>query len=148
MVVGVVGIVLGGVVLAHQRIGGQVQEQAKVARREEVSQNAGKPIVLRQLADQQERAYAEAAAAERAGLLPGEVLAGKVLAVVLVWDQHAVRVQLADGGSSGNVEAALLVVHAVVLIVDVGHAPDTLAGEPAVSRQRDADIQIHAKPHC
>ena len=62
MAVGVVGIVLGGVVLAHQRIGGQVQEEAQVARREEVSQNAGKAIVLRQLADQQERAYAEAAA--------------------------------------------------------------------------------------
>jgi len=63
VVVGVVGIVLRGIVLANDGICGQVQEQPKVARRENFTQHRRKAVAIHDFSDNDICANPDAAAA-------------------------------------------------------------------------------------
>ncbi len=149
MVVGVVGIVLGRVVLADQGIGRKVQEQPEVDGAEEFAEHRRKRIVVQQLPDQEVAAHAEAAAAERAGLLAWQVHAGKVSAVVLVRQHQAVLRELADAGAHGDGVALLGVVSLAVLVVDVGRAGLRLADDaPGTVGDLSGNGQVHYDSPC
>lgn len=145
MVECIIGIVLAGVVLTDDRIGGQVQQEPPVLS-EKPADHLPKAIVLDDVPDDQVGTDPQAAAPLEVLLLLGELGPGEVPEIVLVGIHHrrVVGRLLSDGGPLGYVELPHGIIGAVILIVDVGRLLDVLADDfPWYIGDTDKEIKIH-----
>lgn len=128
--VGPVGVVLPGVVLADDRVGGQVEQEARLAA-EHPGQHRLQAVVAHHAVDDDVSAHPQAAAAPHPLVDLGGRQVGEVAHVVLVGMHPTVVGELADGGPLRDVVPAHAVVDAVVLVVDVHRFPDRLPDDLA-----------------
>ncbi|MPM55574.1 hypothetical protein SDC9_102371 [bioreactor metagenome] len=140
----IVGVVLRGVVLGDDRVGGEIQEEPAVLVTEYPAGHLHDAEGLGDPLQHQERADPQAAAPEEGRLLLGKLMAREAKQEVLVRvHEIAVRlVLLAYADPFGGVVLAVLVVLARALEVDV---PDPFHGDPddMLLGYRDGGIEVH-----
>ena len=136
---------IGGVVLADDGVGGQVEQQPHLPRFEKGGELLPDSAVGNDFPDDEEGPHAQAPADATDAAFARQMDARQLFPEIRIRHHESVRVQLAYGRALRIGDPLLLVVHAVIFVVDVDVPSDLLPGDDGRFRNPDVHVQFHVR---